>query len=129
MTNDDALSREQFKAIPLGDLIYILAKDNDDPIALFLLRGEQLDYCFMPWAWGSSIKVGIRFIEWAWSNLGIKQITGETPTYNRLALKLAKAVGFQVYGRTPNAGTKNGKLYDLILLRMQRPAYVHKSVA
>lgn len=130
MVNDAAPSAERF-----GELVgnhpgmrYVVAEDSGTMLGLFVVQadldydaGADIHFCFVPEAWGRSVDVAQGFLKWLWSETHFQMAIGRIPEYNRLALKLAKQVGFVPYGCEVDAVTKHGKLYDLICTRIQRP--------
>ncbi|MCC6475281.1 MAG: GNAT family N-acetyltransferase, partial [Burkholderiales bacterium] len=94
-------------------------------IALFVLvehgDGAEVHFCFRPEVWGRTVAAGKAFVEWVWRETEIERLIGPVPTHNRMALALARAVGFQDWMRQIRCVTKNGKTYDRLLLLITRP--------
>lgn len=122
MRNDRAPLREDFEVEPHDDLEYIVARLDADPVAVFvILETSEIHFCFLPIAWGYTQKIAQDFLNWLWGNKSVDRFTGPVPSYNRLALKLAKSVGFSQYDVRKNAVEHNGAMYDLLLLEVARP--------
>jgi len=117
MVNDAAPDIEAFTVAPREGLQFILAGD----VAVFLLDGDELHFCFHPAAWGDAERIACEFLAWAWDTFPHARFTGRVPAYNRLALRLALKVGFSVCGRETDAVVKNGRVYDRVLLAILRP--------
>jgi hypothetical protein len=103
-----------FAVGPIEGIEYILAFDGERRAsAVFLLvGGEEVHFCFTPEVWGHSEWIARGFLSWVWANTSASRLLGPVPVHNRLALRLAKRVGFQEYGFTG----------DLVLLEISRPS-------
>ena len=122
MVNDSAPEVSAFRAKPREGLEYIVASDAGGRMAaVFLLDRDggsasaEVHYCFAPGQWGNTVRIAQAFVAWVWANTGIKRLTGRTPDYNRLALRLARAAGFREVGRQQGAYLRRGRPYDLVL--------------
>jgi RimJ/RimL family protein N-acetyltransferase len=106
-----------FQAGPGRGLDYIVAWDQGAPAAVFLLlaaNGDEAEvhFCFAPDYWGKTEAIAREFLAWAWRNTGYRRLLGPVPLHNRLALRLARAVGFHP---APE------QRHDLLLLEITRP--------
>lgn len=123
--NDTAPSPDSVEAfVSKSSAGYILASEDGRPCAVFVFRWEkrpEIHFCFAPEVWGRTLPIAKGFMAWLWASTKLKRVVGPVPAYNRLALRLAKAAGFQPYGEEKNAGTRNGKLFNLILTEAVRP--------
>jgi RimJ/RimL family protein N-acetyltransferase len=61
------------------------------------------------------------FLEWLWKTTERTRLVGPVPSYNRLALRLARAAGFREFDVVQNAVHKGGRAYDLVLLEIRKP--------
>ena len=127
MRSDDSPMLCDFPEELPGTLEYVLASDESGPAAVFLLDWQdferaEIHFCFHPRAWGETIEIAKQFVDWLWEKTPMRSAVGPVPGYNSLALYLAEKVGFQEFARKPEAVRKNGKLYDLILTKIERPA-------
>lgn len=127
MANDAAPDIDEFRIGQRQDIRYVLAKQGK-PEALFLLCDWQADpetaevhFCFLPCAWGHAWAIADAFLQWVWRATPLNRLIGFVPSYNRLALRLARSVGFTGNGKIYNAGSKHGKPYDLLMLETLRP--------
>jgi RimJ/RimL family protein N-acetyltransferase len=125
MANDNAPTIEEFRVKPQPDLLTILAEDDGEPIAIALLRIQdqcaEVHFCFSPSRWGHTRSTAEKFLNWIWSKTNLTMLIGPVPSYNRLALRLARGVGFGKITEVKNAGTKRGIPYDLIVMGLGRP--------
>lgn len=102
------------KVGPAPGIDYILASDNFSPVAVFLIvHSAEVHFCFVPARWGRkrTEPIAHAFLTWVWGNTRINMLLGHVPAHNRLALRLAKAVGFIEYGTRPG----------IILTKIERP--------
>ena len=102
-----------FEVGPRAGLEFILARADDGaPAAVFLIAGGvEVHFCFVTAFWGRSEPVARAFIAWCWANTLYKRLLGPVPHHNRLALRLAKRVGFTEYAVQG----------DLVLLEIRKP--------
>jgi RimJ/RimL family protein N-acetyltransferase len=104
---------------------YILASDEKGPLAVFLLLDwadtGEVHFGFAPRAWGNTEEVCRQFLDWTWRNTSYEWLEGPLPAHNRLAMRLTRRVGFQQQAVIPNAITKNGKRYDVVVFAIKRP--------
>ena len=127
MANDQAPPLSHFQAVRQDGIEYIVARENHEPVALFLLvslllgTSPEVHFCFSPQCWGRTREVALGFLTWVWANTPYRRLIGPVPAYNRLALRLALAVGFRQFGVEKHAVQKHGKPYDRILLEVLRP--------
>lgn len=129
MVNDSAPEPEDLFVGPVAGITYVVAHDESGPIALFLLAGNEhaagiseCHFCYIPEAWGKTKKIADQFLSWVWRETSLYRLIGPIPSYNRLAAKLACAVGFRSFDTKPNAGTRNGVSFDLYYFEINRPA-------
>lgn len=94
--------RDTFEVGPRVGIEYILAKEDSEPVAVFLLvtglwplAPAEVHFCFVPAAWGRTRPIAIAFLEWVWKNTAHTRLLGPVPAHNRLARRLAIACGFE----------------------------------
>lgn len=126
MADDASPAIEEFRVWPSSKYTAYLAFNDDTPIGVLLLfpthPGEaEAHFCFAPPAWGCSRETARLWLEWVWKNTAFERLTGTTPSFNRLALRLARSVGFEPYDIQVGAGTRRGEEYDNILTKIERP--------
>lgn len=110
MTARLALEADALEIGPLEGIEYIVvfeeipklnAEGNrlvSQPVAVFLIvQGCEIHFCFVPAAWGRTVPIARAFLVWVWENTNAKKLLGPVPIHNRLALRLACAVGFTEY--------------------------------
>jgi RimJ/RimL family protein N-acetyltransferase len=101
---------------------YVIARDGGAAVAVFLIvDGNEIHFCFTPASWGKTEAIACGFLAWVWTHLPATCLYGPVPSYNRLALRLAKKVGFLETGRRSNVLTKGGREYDLVQTEIRKP--------
>lgn len=127
MANDAAPKVEDFR-IRNRNFTPVLAWEDGAPVAAFLLfpgagpATAEVHFCFVPATWGRTKEIARAFVTWCWRETSVDRLEGPVPSYNRLALELARAAGFRQYGVQPGAGTKHGLVFDRILMEALRDA-------
>jgi RimJ/RimL family protein N-acetyltransferase len=113
MVNDAAPPRDRFRVKP-STIEYVLATEDERPAALFLLVPPlpEIHFCFDPYTWGRTREIALAFLEWVWKNTPYRRLVGPVPAYNRLARRLAEALGFTQFGVERDAVQKRGRVYD-----------------
>lgn len=126
MVDDAAPDRDKFECLDRGHCLPILAYLNDAVVGVFLLVSSfpgysEVHFCLLPSVWGNSESIGKAFVEWVWKETSIVELTGPVPAHNRLCLRLAIDCGFTLDEIRPQMVSKNGKAYDLMVMRLRRP--------
>lgn len=113
MAGDSAPELAGFEVGPLPGFEFVLATEDAKALAVFVVvDGDEVHFCFSPDAWGHTRAIAAGFLHWFWANYpNATRLLGPVPRHNRLALKLAKAVGFHECAETP----------ELILLEIRKP--------
>lgn len=136
MVNDAAPSVEKFAEVVAAypALRYVVGEENGAAVCLFLLQadcehpgGIDVHFVFAPGAWGWSLPIAQAFTSWMWRETDASALIGRIPSYNRLALQLARAAGFVPYARLENVGFKHGKPFAVICTRLERPKEAQKA--
>lgn len=126
MANDQAPQIEDFSTKP-GNFEAVLMIRNRKTVGMCLLIPKQpgqaeIHFCFTPESWGRTKDTAIRLVKWIWEHsAAIHSLIGPVPSYNRLALQLAKAAGFVPRAEVASGGTKRGRPFDLIITEATRP--------
>lgn len=122
MVNDLAPPPGDFFPLgPVPGIEYVLARDSTGPVAVFVLvDGDEVHFAFAPTTWGNTTAIASAFVAWFFRTTSEARLIGPAPTYNRLAIRLAKAIGFRETGTVPNAVKRHGTPYDLVLLEIKR---------
>jgi RimJ/RimL family protein N-acetyltransferase len=124
-SDDGCAPREEFR--PPSHCAYAIARAKDglllgcyglEPRNSVLI---EIHTCLLPAAWGRSVEISTAFLDWLWANSNCMRITTRVPTFNRLALRLAKSCGMLEFGRDVKSFQKRGMLHDEILLGISRP--------
>jgi RimJ/RimL family protein N-acetyltransferase len=112
-----------------GGVLFVAVSDPE-PIGIFILAyspeapypdSAEVYYCFLPSVWGRAEDLVRECLAWVWRETPITRLIGRTPSCNRLAVRLALAVGFREYGRIDSVGVKYGKKFDIIKLDIRAP--------
>jgi len=127
MGSDTAPKRENFQIKNPERFIAVLAKGPNGNEAAFLVfpsddKTAEIHFSFAPAAWGRTKFIARGFLQWVWANTTVDRLVGPVPSYNRLALQLAQAVGFKQYDVEVGAGKKHGQDFSRIMLERLRPA-------
>jgi RimJ/RimL family protein N-acetyltransferase len=123
-SDDGTPSAEDFH-VP-SHCAYAIARDEDGVLlGCYGLEPHnsislEIHTCLLPSAWGRAQEITSAFREWLWQNTSAKRITTRVPSFNRLALRLAKACGMVEFGRDVKSFQKHGRLYDEILLGISK---------
>jgi RimJ/RimL family protein N-acetyltransferase len=127
MVSDLAPPRAEFR-MSGGNYTPILCRADDGLIlGMFLLvpltgQSAEVHLCFVPSAWGQVEEAGKQFLAWIWRETHLQTLLGPVPSYNRLALRVAKACGFrEAYTEKVNA-TRDNAPFERIVTRISRPA-------
>lgn len=96
-----------------------------DDFGVFLMTRQnfatfEVHTCLLPHARGVAVEVAKAALAWAWDNTEAQRIVTSVPSYNPLALRLAKKAGMTVYGVNPKSFSRHGILYDMTLLGISR---------
>lgn len=126
MVNDDAPAVSGLQVNLSPSDLWILAWEADTPVAVFLLcpRGNgraEIHLCVAPSHWGRAEPIFLAFLAWVWTSTNLHTLIGPVPSYNRLALQLALATGFQKRGLQSGHGVRRGQPFDLIVTEIERP--------
>ena len=126
--NDSAPPIESYSPVLKGDIVYVLALDDGEPIAVFVLKAipedanaAEVHFAFHPSRWGRTKSTCGKFLAWVWRKTRFNTLIGPVPSYNHLARNLAQSVGFEPWGTRRDAGEKHGKSFDLNLMAIRRP--------
>lgn len=118
MVDDAAPDRLVFEARPHDGMEYIVM---DHAAVFLLLASGEVHFCIVPHAWGDAERIAREFLGWVWTNTAHTRLIGPVPRHNRLALRLAKAVGFEEVATEPAAIQRHGQPCDRVVLEMVRP--------
>jgi len=80
----------------------------------------EVHTCLLPHARGKAVEIGREALAWVWENTPALRIVTQVPSFNPLALRLAKKCGFEVIGINKKSFQKNGVLYDVTLLGISK---------
>jgi hypothetical protein len=104
-----------FEVGPREGMEYVLVRGAlNVPLAIFLvINGLEIHFCFAPFSWGRTQGIAEAFLKWYWAAHKSEILVGPVPRHNRLALRLAKKVGFQESSMSDDG--------DLIYTFLKRP--------
>lgn len=121
-SDDGSPAREQY-APPESDAIwYILARDGEDLLGLWILVPHNaIEYevhtCLLR---GHGYRRGRlaaqEAIEWVWHHTPARRLITRVPAFNRIAYKFALDAGFEPFGVDKKSFLKAGNLYDQAIL-------------
>lgn len=125
--DDQAPPPEQFEVPRSSSILYLLAKDDDETLGVFLFAAQnsvcmESHHCLLPQSWGARARdAAKKAITWLFTNTRCVRIVGSTPTCNRAALKFAQDLGFTPFGLNRKSFMRYGVLHDQILFGMSKP--------
>ncbi len=111
-------------------VVYVLAKDADKTLGLLIFSVHsricwEVTIAVTREGRGRALEIAKAGIPWVFSK-GCLRIIGRVLKSNRLAVKLNKAAGFQVYGVNKECVLKNGKLEDFVLFGISKSDWSEK---
>ena len=116
---------EEVKAVEFPDLWYILARDDGGDLLGFFCLAPRTAIC---WELHTVMPLNAKAIEamkalftWLWEQAGITRIVTNVPSFNRVALRFAKRVGFRQFGINEKSYRKSGFDHDQVLFGVTRP--------
>ena len=121
--NDDGDTDPDLYFPPMGDNITWVKVGE---YGVFLLERKnfimfEVHTALLPIARGKSVEIGKQALKWAFENIqNLQRIITAVPETNPLALRMAIKSGFVQYGLNPSSFCKNGKLYEQILLGINK---------
>lgn len=128
MASDEAPAPEEFRIEGEQKYDFVIGSEYGQPVCLFLVRhlieehALEIHFCMAPEIWGRSKGIATQFLRWLWPEYpDAWGAIGAVPEHNRLALQLARSCGFQEYRKAPGAVVKNGKTWDLVFTKLERP--------
>lgn len=128
ISDDFSPSPEVFRPSTAPELCYVLVRDGESILGLFLLTPHngvhvEVHTCLLPTAWiRGSREIAAQAMAWLWANCPqIERLTTNVPRNNSIALRFAQALGMIEYGVNPKSFKKGGQLVDQVLLGMNRP--------
>lgn len=130
VSDDFAPPVEQFQPIENDSIWYVLVKDGDQLMGMWMLVPNspiwtEVHTCILPEGRGNRAReASILFIEWIWKNTPFLAVTTHVPSYNRLALNFAIRGGMKAVGMIPRSYQKNGHLMDQMVLGTYKPEMV-----
>lgn len=130
MSSDDySAPREAWEPIRHDAVWYVLAKDGEELLGMFVLMPENaicwnIHVCLLPNSWGRRAKqAGREIVQWVFENTPCMRLVADVPEYNTLVLKLGLEAGMKRCGINPASHQKNGALHNQILLGISKEVH------
>jgi RimJ/RimL family protein N-acetyltransferase len=120
--DDFAPCRECFEPLEHPLVCYVLVKDADELLGLFILEPQnhvcwQIHTRLLPCAWGARAAEAAKgIIAWVKNYTPCRRLVTICPAYHRLAIRFAKRAGMTEYGVNPDSWQKDGRLHHQVLL-------------
>jgi len=124
ISGDGAPPREEWQV--QGSAVYLTGYIDDEPIAVMVYHPKNL-VCWqchiqvLPDYRDHAFEFAQKALSWFWDNSKAVKLIAEIPSKYRNVLSFALRCGFDVDGRTDNAYIKNGNLYSMYYLSLERP--------
>ena len=124
---DDFSGKPEDYQPPADGAIYVAVLRGDTPYGVFaIVPKTRIRYeihtmllpSLSPWR---KMDAAAQMREWVFANTPCQRLFTEVPLCNSAALGFAKHFGMVESGREPACFMKNGKLYDVIVLGLNRP--------
>jgi hypothetical protein len=106
---------------------YVLVKEDGEVLGLWICAAESpVHYVvhtrLLPIAYGERSRRAARaFLDWLWTNGKCQRLTMNICVTNRIAIRMAKELGFEEFGVNKRSFMKCGTLRDQMLLGLSRP--------
>lgn len=126
VSDDFSPAPEQWEPIQSGLIWYLLVKDGEDLLGLFMLAPEnticwKVHTCLLPIARGRRAKEAAeQGIQWIWENTNCLRIITDVPKYNRQASLFARWSGMTEFGVNEKSYMKSSILHDQIMLGVSK---------
>jgi len=123
----DDFSGEPKDYEPTEQAGYVLAKDGDEILGLFIFRAENpacwyVDFCILPCAYGErGLQAACELREWIWEKTPCRRLVGAIARSNRLAIVFAQRVGMTQWGVNEKSVLHRGRLEDRVLVGISKP--------
>jgi RimJ/RimL family protein N-acetyltransferase len=120
MVSDGACAPEEYRPCEDSGISYMLVRDDDELIGMFMLVPQtsvcwEVHSCFLPNGRGRAITAYKAGIQWIWENTPCRKLVGNTPSDNRLALRIAERAGLKVMGVNEKSLSRDGVLIDQVM--------------
>lgn len=127
VTDDYAPPKRDYQPPTGPGICYLLVYVGETIGGCFLLVGHGVCYevhtCLLKRAWGPPARrAATELLRWLWQNTDAERLNTKVPAFNRIAYRFAIDAGMEWYGRSPRSYKKWGKVHDVDLLGISRPA-------
>lgn len=104
-----------------NDALHWMLVSDGEPAGVFMLHQHnaacwEVHTCLLPRAWGQPAAQAAQLLLAYAFGIGARKVITHVPSYNRLALRFAKAAGMTQEGVNRASFAKNGELLDQIML-------------
>jgi len=125
-SDDFSASPEEWEPIEHESVWYVLAKDGDEFLGMFVFMPEnavcwKAHICLLPNAYGEKAReAGQGIIRWVFEHTVCERIIGDIEEENELALKYVYDLGMVRYGLNPDSKKRCGTLRNQVLVGMSK---------
>jgi RimJ/RimL family protein N-acetyltransferase len=124
ISDDGCPPAEEFQPIDHPSVWYVVVREQLSGLllGLFMFVPQnavcwEVHTCLLPAAWGKpAAAAAAGASHWMGERTPCRRIVTSVPSYNRLALRFARAAGMKQFGVNPASYLKTGKLHDQVLL-------------
>lgn len=124
VSDDAAPPAAEFQ--PEMAITYLLAMDDGHVLGLFAVFPQnqacwEFHTCLLDGLFGGKALAAAReMTAWGFANTTAVRLVTNVPACNRVAVRFAKLMGLEQYGRNPASYRKHGKLQDQVLFGISK---------
>jgi RimJ/RimL family protein N-acetyltransferase len=127
VSDDGSPSAAEYRPPENPAVIYLSVEENERIDGVFVLMPQnvatvEVHTCFRRELWGNSVPATLAGIQWVWGNTPFRRIVTNVPIQNRLAAKLARCSGMELFGLNRASFLKGGRLFDQLMFGISREA-------
>lgn len=110
--------------------LYWMLVSDGEPAGVFLVHAHnavcfEMHTCLLPRIWGKDAACAAQLLlAWAFNDTQCKKMITAVPSYNRAALRFAKAGGMVQEGVNRASFLRNGELIDQIMLGITKQEWI-----
>ena len=127
ITDDCSNDPKAWQPTENEQVISLLAKDDQGifGFGIFIPQthtqyGAHLG--FLPRSWGNlALASWKEMFAWMWKNTNARRCVGEIARDNKLAIRLCRRAGCEIYGINPRSKLRGGKLIDQVCVGISKP--------
>lgn len=123
---------DDWQPVAIDGFIWLLVSDPE-PLGVFLVhqRGAcsyEMHTCLLPESWGPRAAHAAQLLlKWAFTELHCRKMITAVPSYNRAALRFAKAGGMTQEGVNRASFLRGGQMVDQIMLGITKEEWLCQS--